>query len=108
MVAVRGVDHAVQRRLDDAESLRPTVATMVPAMMIDIVNAGWVPVYAVSRIVEVCGNVLPPAAGGVLWYHWLGLEQGFKEDRRRAPVLLFFTLHRKVLMQKIFTLAMAS
>jgi Hypothetical glycosyl hydrolase 6/Beta-galactosidase trimerisation domain len=22
------------------------------------------------------------AAGGIVWYHWLGLEQGFKEDRR--------------------------
>jgi hypothetical protein len=22
------------------------------------------------------------AAGGIIWYHWLGLEQGFNEDRR--------------------------
>jgi hypothetical protein len=22
------------------------------------------------------------AAGGIVWYHWLGLEQGFKEDKR--------------------------
>ena len=26
------------------------------------------------------------AAGGIIWYHWLGLEQGFRDDRRwQAP-----------------------
>ena len=30
----------------------------------------------------VCRMAQTSAAGGIVWYHWLGLEQGFKEDRR--------------------------
>ena len=29
-----------------------------------------------------CRMAQTSAAGGIIWYHWLGLEQGFKEDRR--------------------------
>jgi hypothetical protein len=29
-----------------------------------------------------CRMAQTAAAGGIVWYHWLGLEQGFKEDRR--------------------------
>jgi hypothetical protein len=29
-----------------------------------------------------CRMAQTSAAGGVIWYHWLGLEQGFKDDRR--------------------------
>jgi hypothetical protein len=29
-----------------------------------------------------CRMAQTAAAGGIIWYHWLGLEQGFKEDRR--------------------------
>ncbi len=36
------------------------------------------------------------AAGGIIWYHWLGLEQGFKEDRRwQAPGRDFLAWHAK-------------
>jgi hypothetical protein len=36
------------------------------------------------------------AAGGIVWYHWLGLEQGFKEDRRwQAPGRDFLSWHAK-------------
>lgn len=36
------------------------------------------------------------AAGGIIWYHWLGLEQGFKEDRRwQAPGREFLAWHAK-------------
>lgn len=36
------------------------------------------------------------AAGGIIWYHWLGLEQGFKEDRRwQAPGREFLSWHAK-------------
>jgi hypothetical protein len=36
------------------------------------------------------------AAGGIIWYHWLGLEQGFKEDRRwQAPGRDFLSWHAK-------------
>ena len=36
------------------------------------------------------------AAGGIIWYHWLGLEQGFKEDRRwQAPGRNFLSWHAK-------------
>jgi hypothetical protein len=33
-----------------------------------------------------CRLAQTSAAGGILWYHWLGLEQGFKEDRRWQKV----------------------
>ena len=29
-----------------------------------------------------CRMAQTSASGGIIWYHWLGLEQGFKEDRR--------------------------
>jgi hypothetical protein len=29
-----------------------------------------------------CRMAQTSAAGGIIWYHWLGLEQGFHEDRR--------------------------
>lgn len=36
------------------------------------------------------------AAGGIIWYHWLGLEQGFMEDRRwQAPGRDFLSWHAK-------------
>lgn len=36
------------------------------------------------------------AAGGIIWYHWLGLEQGFKEDRRwQAPGRDFLSWHAR-------------
>jgi hypothetical protein len=36
------------------------------------------------------------AAGGVVWYHWLGLEQGFQQDRRwQAPGRDFLSWHAK-------------
>jgi hypothetical protein len=36
------------------------------------------------------------AAGGIIWYHWLGLEQGFKEDRRwQTPGRDFLSWHAK-------------
>jgi hypothetical protein len=36
------------------------------------------------------------AAGGIIWYHWLGLEQGFKDDRRwQAPGRDFLSWHAK-------------
>jgi hypothetical protein len=36
------------------------------------------------------------AAGGIIWYHWLGLEQGFKDDRRwQAPGREFLSWHAK-------------
>ncbi len=33
-----------------------------------------------------CRMAQTAAAGGIVWYHWLGLEQGFKEDRRWQEV----------------------
>jgi hypothetical protein len=33
-----------------------------------------------------CRMAQTAAAGGIIWYHWLGLEQGFKEDRRWQKV----------------------
>jgi hypothetical protein len=34
------------------------------------------------------------AAGGIVWYHWLGLEQGFRDDRRwQAPGRDFLSWH---------------
>jgi hypothetical protein len=33
-----------------------------------------------------CRMAQTAAAGGIVWYHWLGLEQGFKEDRRWQKV----------------------
>lgn len=33
-----------------------------------------------------CRMAQTTAAGGVVWYHWLGLEQGFNEDRRWQKV----------------------
>lgn len=29
-----------------------------------------------------CRMAQTSAAGGIIWYHWLGLEQGFQDDRR--------------------------
>jgi hypothetical protein len=29
-----------------------------------------------------CRMAQTSASGGIIWYHWLGLEQGFKDDRR--------------------------
>lgn len=34
------------------------------------------------------------AAGGIIWYHWLGLKQGFEDDRRwQAPGRDFLSWH---------------
>ena len=33
-----------------------------------------------------CRMAQTAAAGGIVWYHWLGLEQGFREDRRWQEV----------------------
>ena len=33
-----------------------------------------------------CRMAQTAAAGGIVWYHWLGLEQGFSEDRRWQDV----------------------
>ena len=36
------------------------------------------------------------AAGGIVWYHWLGLEQGFNEDQRwQEPGRAFLSWHAK-------------
>ena len=36
------------------------------------------------------------AAGGIIWYHWLGLEQGFNEDQRwQEPGRAFLSWHAK-------------
>jgi hypothetical protein len=36
------------------------------------------------------------AAGGIVWYHWLGLEQGFKEDQRwQKPGREFLSWHAR-------------
>lgn len=43
-----------------------------------------------------CRMAQTAAAGGIVWYHWLGLEQGFTEDRRwQAPGRDFLSWHAK-------------
>jgi Hypothetical glycosyl hydrolase 6/Beta-galactosidase trimerisation domain len=43
-----------------------------------------------------CRMAQTAAAGGIVWYHWLGLEQGFKEDRRwQKPGRDFLSWHAK-------------
>ncbi|RZU41289.1 alpha-amylase family protein [Edaphobacter modestus] len=43
-----------------------------------------------------CRMAQTAAAGGIVWYHWLGLEQGFQEDRRwQAPGRDFLSWHAK-------------
>ncbi|WP_128913860.1 alpha-amylase family protein [Granulicella sibirica] len=43
-----------------------------------------------------CRMAQTAAAGGVVWYHWLGLEQGFQEDRRwQNPGRDFLAWHAK-------------
>jgi hypothetical protein len=44
-------------------------------------NVMWRQVTDTSSEPE-CRMAQTAAAGGIVWYHWLGLEQGFKEDRR--------------------------
>jgi hypothetical protein len=44
-------------------------------------NVMWRQVADTSAEPE-CRMAQTAAAGGIVWYHWLGLEQGFKEDRR--------------------------
>ena len=44
-------------------------------------NVMWRQVADTSSEPE-CRMAQTAAAGGIVWYHWLGLEQGFKEDRR--------------------------
>ena len=44
-------------------------------------NVMWRQVTDTSAEPE-CRMAQTAAAGGIVWYHWLGLEQGFKEDRR--------------------------
>lgn len=41
----------------------------------------WRQVTDTTAEVE-CRMAQTAAAGGIVWYHWLGLEQGFKDDRR--------------------------
>jgi hypothetical protein len=44
----------------------------------------------------VCRMAQTAAAGGIVWYHWLGLEQGFQEDRRwQSPGREFLSWHAK-------------
>lgn len=44
----------------------------------------------------VCRMAQTAAAGGIVWYHWLGLEQGFQEDRRwQNPGREFLSWHAK-------------
>ncbi len=41
-----------------------------------------------------CRMAQTSAAGGIIWYHWLGLEQGFKDDRRwQKPGRDFLSWH---------------
>jgi hypothetical protein len=43
-----------------------------------------------------CRMAQTAAAGGIVWYHWLGLEQGFKQDRRwQKPGRDFLSWHAK-------------
>jgi hypothetical protein len=44
-------------------------------------NVMWRQVTDTSAEPE-CRMSQTAAAGGIVWYHWLGLEQGFEEDRR--------------------------
>ncbi|HTF63854.1 MAG TPA: alpha-amylase family protein [Edaphobacter sp.] len=43
-----------------------------------------------------CRMAQTAAAGGIVWYHWLGMEQGFQEDRRwQAPGRDFLSWHAR-------------
>jgi hypothetical protein len=43
-----------------------------------------------------CRMAQTAAAGGIVWYHWLGLEQGFQQDRRwQTPGREFLSWHAR-------------
>ena len=43
-----------------------------------------------------CRMAQTAAAGGIVWHHWLGLEQGFREDRRwQKPARDFLSWHAR-------------
>jgi hypothetical protein len=43
-----------------------------------------------------CRMAQTAAAGGIVWYHWLGLEQGFNQDRRwQKPGRDFLSWHAR-------------
>jgi hypothetical protein len=47
-----------------------------------------------TSVEPVCRMAQTAAAGGIIWYHWLGLEQGFSDDRRwQAPGRKFLSWH---------------
>ena len=49
-----------------------------------------------TSVEPVCRMAQTAAAGGIIWYHWLGLEQGFHDDRRwQAPGREFLSWHAK-------------
>jgi len=55
----------------------------------------WRQVSDTTAEVE-CRMAQTAAAGGIVWYHWLGLEQGFKNDRRwQQPGIDFLSWHAK-------------
>lgn len=55
----------------------------------------WRQVTDTTAEVE-CRMAQTAAAGGIVWYHWLGLEQGFKGDRRwQAPGINFLSWHAR-------------
>lgn len=55
----------------------------------------WRQVTDTTAEVE-CRMAQTAAAGGIIWYHWLGLEQGFKADRRwQAPGINFLSWHAR-------------
>jgi hypothetical protein len=58
-------------------------------------NVMWRQVTDASAEPE-CRMSQTAAAGGIVWYHWLGLAQGFKEDQRwQRPGREFLTWHAR-------------
>jgi Hypothetical glycosyl hydrolase 6/Beta-galactosidase trimerisation domain len=58
-------------------------------------NIMWRQVADTSSEPE-CRMAQTAASGGIVWYHWLGLEQGFNEDRRwQSPGREFLSWHAK-------------
>lgn len=87
---------------EDAQQVKFARALMgnrpVAAVSGSYIRAGrvmWRNVSDTSAEVE-CRMAQTAAAGGVVWYHFLGMEQGFVEDRRwQAPGREFLSWHAK-------------
>ena len=49
-----------------------------------------------TSVEPACRMAQTAAAGGIVWYHWLGLEQGFNQDRRwQKPGRDFLSWHAR-------------